>query len=127
MSAKQKSIAKILGGLLALFGSAFGANEAGVMPDLAELERLGILGSVLLVVYVEVRFMKWAAPIRQYAVSKVGEPIEVEEAEEDATPRPVNGVKNSKPSVPSLFSRLMQSAVKIGPTIMIAKYNELLS
>jgi hypothetical protein len=90
MSAKQKSIAKILGGLLALFGSAFGANEAGVMPDLAELERLGVLGSLLLVVYVEVRFMKWAAPIRQYAVSKVGEPAaEPEEAEDDATPHPV--------------------------------------
>lgn len=82
MSTKQKSVAKVLGGLLALFGSAFGASEAGVMPDLAELERLGILGSVLLVVYVELRLLPLVMPgLKKLAASP---PADVEVAEEAA-------------------------------------------
>jgi hypothetical protein len=87
MSEKKKSIAKVLGGLLALFGSAFGASEAGVMPDLGELERLGVLGTVLLIAYIEIRLLPWLLPIRRHAVSKVGEQDDAEAEEAPAVPK----------------------------------------
>jgi hypothetical protein len=77
MSEKKKSIVKVLGGLLALFGSAFGASEAGVMPDLGELERLGVLGSVLLIVYIEMRLIPLVMP----GLKRIAEaPVPVEAA-----------------------------------------------
>lgn len=89
MSEKKKSIAKILGGLLALFGSAFGASEVGVMPDLGELERLGLLGSVLLIVYIELRLLPLVMPgLKKLAAEST--PVEVEEVEPEPVPVPMS-------------------------------------
>jgi hypothetical protein len=55
MSEKQKSYAKWLVALLALFGAGTGADAAGFeMMDLEQLEKLGIIGGIIVALYMHV-------------------------------------------------------------------------
>lgn len=94
MSDKTKSAAKLIGGLLALLGSAFGASEAGVMPDLQDIDQLGGLTSLLLIVYLH---LVWF-PLVKRASSQVeaisatvgaGALVQPEPEAEDSVPQKV--------------------------------------
>lgn len=54
---KKQNLIKIVIGLIVAAVSGGAADAAGYMPDLAAIENLGVLGSVLLIAYFEYRAM----------------------------------------------------------------------